>query len=94
MRYAASVFAEYIDSMRRDGSVRFYVRVRPSASRTVAVAVMDDASIKVDIAAPPEGGKANVALMKYLSKEFGTPNVRVVSGKTERIKLIEVKSEK
>ncbi len=88
------MFGTFINELASAGSVRFYVRVRPSASRTVAVAVMDDASIKIDVAAPPEGGKANAELLRYLSKEFGTPNVRVVSGKTGRIKLIEVRRQK
>jgi len=77
------------------GSTRFYVRVRPGAPRTAAVAVMDDDSVKIAVAAPPEGGKANAELLRYLSGEFGVPlsNVRIVSGKTQRVKLIEVRSE-
>ena len=77
------------------GLVRFYVRVRPGAPRTVVVAVMDDDSVKIAVAAPPEGGKANAELLRYLSREFGVPlsNVRIVSGKTQRVKLIEVRSE-
>ena len=52
---------------------------------------MDDESIKIDIAAAPEGGKANAALVKYLEKEFGG-NVQIISGATARMKLVRVSS--
>jgi uncharacterized protein (TIGR00251 family) len=53
---------------------------------------MDDDSIKIAIAAPPEGGKANAALIKFLAQEFEVPasNVQIVSGQTARMKLVQI----
>lgn len=59
-------------------------------STTKAVEVMSDESVKIDIAAAPEGGKANQELVKYLEKEFGA-EVSIVSGASSRIKLVRVK---
>ena len=72
-----------------NGTVQFYVRARPGMPKTQAVSLMDDESIKIDIAAAPEGGKANAELIKYLEKEFGA-SVQIVSGATARMKLVRV----
>lgn len=72
-----------------NGTVQFYVRARPGMPKTQAVSLMDDESIKIDIAAVPVGGKANAELIKYLEKEFDA-NVQIVSGATARMKLVRV----
>jgi len=86
------MFNALLQELADKGSVRFYVRAKPSAASTKVVSVMDDESIKVDIAAPPEDGKANRELVSYLAKEFGVPkaNVEIVSGATARQKLIRI----
>jgi uncharacterized protein len=68
------------------------VRARPGSSRTKATSVMDDESIKIDIAAAAEGGKANAELIKYLAKEFGVDrtHIKIVSGATDRHKLVRI----
>ncbi len=87
------MFDFLIRELQKKGTVRFYVRARPNASCTQAVERLDDESIKVDIAAPSEGGKANAALVKYLANEFSVSkgNVEIVSGQTARHKLIMVR---
>ena len=86
------MFESFKEEMDREGSVRFYIRARPNASATKAVEVMDDESIKIDIAAVPENGKANIELIKYLAKEFGVPkgNIVIVTGATSRQKLVKI----
>ena len=73
--------------------VRFYVRARPNAPKTKVLEIMVDESVKISIAAKAEDGKANEALIKFLSKEFGVSSskIRIVSGKTNRVKLIEIR---
>jgi len=89
-----TILDSLIKELAQNGSVRFYIRARPSASSTEVKEVMDDESIKIDIAAEPEGGKANIELIKYLAKEFGVPkgNIIIVSGATSRQKLIKIVS--
>ena len=86
------MFGPLKQELDQEGSVRFYIRARPSASATKAVAVMDDESIKIDIAAEPENGKANIELIKYLAKEFSVSkgNIVIVSGATSRQKLVKI----
>lgn len=48
--------------------------------------------LKIDIAAPPEKGKANEELIKFLAKKLGIPKNRIVikTGITAREKKVEV----
>jgi uncharacterized protein (TIGR00251 family) len=48
--------------------------------------------LKVRVAAPPEDGKANVALMALLAKTLGVAKsaVSILSGHTSRIKHVEI----
>ena len=48
--------------------------------------------LKIRIQAPPVDGKANRALVEFLSREFATPRSRItiVKGETNRIKSIRI----
>lgn len=67
------------------------VWVQPGASRTEMVGVVGDA-LKIRIAAPPQGGKANQALIEFLAELFGVPksSVRLVQGQATRRKLVRI----
>lgn len=54
---------------------------------------MDDETIKIRLKAVPEKGKANAEVIRFLSKELGLPkeNVSIISGSTDRTKLIKIK---
>ncbi|MDP6561361.1 MAG: DUF167 domain-containing protein [Candidatus Peribacteraceae bacterium] len=86
------MFKALINELAEKESVQFYVRARPGMPVTKAVSLMDDESIKIDIAAVAEGGKANAELITYLSKEFsvGKDQIKIVSGATARHKLIRI----
>ena len=49
-------------------------------------------TVKIKIAAPPQKGKANIELVKFLAKGAGVPakNVSIISGTTSRLKIIEI----
>ncbi|MFA7681977.1 MAG: DUF167 domain-containing protein [Candidatus Peribacteraceae bacterium] len=81
------------EQLRREGTVQFTVRAVPGAAKTRIMEVMDDESVKIAVAAPPEKGKANAELIKFLAKEFSVAkgNVEIVAGKTARVKLVRVK---
>jgi len=68
------------------------VKVRPNAVATNVRDVLADETLKIDIAAPAERGKANVELIRFLATEFGVNrvNVRIISGAGERTKLIKI----
>ncbi len=87
------MFDDLKNELAEKSSIRFYVRARPSAPKTRIIEKMTDESLKIAIAAPAENGKANGELIKFLSKEFdvSNKNMRIVSGKSARVKLVEVK---
>jgi uncharacterized protein (TIGR00251 family) len=68
------------------------VRVTPRASKDEIVEVLSDGTVKVHLTAPPVEGKANDALVKFLSGVLGVAPSRleVVAGASGRDKLISV----
>jgi uncharacterized protein len=76
------------NTLRRTGTVSFYVRVRPHASKTHVTAVMDDGCFRIDIAVPPECGKANRELIQFIAQKLlvQSPNVEIVMGEGSRHK--------
>ncbi len=68
------------------------VKVIPKSSRNEIVGKMDDGTLTVKIAAPPEKGKANAELCAFLAKHFHVPvrNVSIVTGETSHRKLIRI----
>jgi uncharacterized protein (TIGR00251 family) len=71
--------------------VRLWVRVAPKASRSRVLGLADGA-LKVAVAAPPEDGKANAALVATLAEALGVPRRDVVlaAGAASRRKLVDV----
>jgi len=72
-------------------AVRITVRVSPGARRTEVVGRHGD-GWRVRVAAPPERGRANEALVLHLAELLGVPKaaVRVVAGPASRDKVVEV----
>jgi uncharacterized protein len=70
---------------------RFTITVSPGARRSRLVGRHGD-GWKAQVAAPPERGRANTALLELLSGALGVPraDVRLVAGQASRAKVIEV----
>ncbi len=64
--------------LRHDHAIELRVKVVPGASRSEIVGVLGD-PLKIRIAAPPEKGKANQALLQLIADWLGTKNVAVVA---------------
>jgi uncharacterized protein (TIGR00251 family) len=71
--------------------MRLKLRVKPGAPRTCVVGPYGD-RLKIDVAAPPEDGKANAALVAFLAERLGIPRERVsvVRGSASRDKEVAV----
>lgn len=67
------------------------VKVVPGASRSEIVGWQED-MLRVRIAAPPERGKANAALIELLAQTLGVSkrSVSVISGHTQSRKRVEI----
>jgi uncharacterized protein len=70
-------------------SVRLRLRVSPGAARTEVVG-RHSGAWKVRVAAPPEGGRANDAVLRLLAEATGVPrtNVEIVAGHAARDKVV------
>jgi uncharacterized protein (TIGR00251 family) len=78
--------------VKDDGSVVLRVHVQPGAGRTQVQGRHGDA-LKVSVAAPPQGGRANEAVAKLLVEVFGVKaaEVSIVGGETNRAKRFQIK---
>lgn len=56
--------------MRNETAVQIEVRVQPRSKRN-AIEALPGQSVKAYVTAPPEGGKANEALIALLAKALG-----------------------
>lgn len=79
-------------SESRDGA-RFLVRVVPRASRTAVAGVVGEgetAALKIALQAPPVEGRANAALVEFLSELLGVrrADIAIAGGEHARTKTI------
>ena len=68
------------------------VKVIPKSSKTELAGYLADGTWKVKVAAVPEKGKANLALIEFLAERLGVARSRVhiVAGETSPHKRIRV----
>jgi len=78
-----------IDFQSDGDGVRLSVKVVPGASRSRVAGVFDRA-LRVAVAAPPEGGRANAEVIELLAEVFGVKRgaVQIVRGQTQRVKVV------
>jgi uncharacterized protein len=72
-------------------ATRVRLRISPGAARSAVVGRHGD-GWKVRVAASPEGGRANEAIVRLLAERLELPrrSVAVVSGHTGRDKIVEL----
>ena len=68
------------------------VKVIPRSAKSEIVGELADGTLKVRIAAPPEKGKANEALIALLAESYGVPRgaIEILSGHGTARKLVRV----
>lgn len=86
---------KYKQELASKGEVYIRIKARPGASATEVKGVLEtepDETLKIDVAAAPENGKANEELAKYLAAAFevGKTAIKVISGAGDKIKLIKI----
>lgn len=75
-----------------EGAITFPVRVHPGAKENRLRGFMADGTLKIDVTAPPEDGKANGATLQCLAREFAVSpsQIAIVSGQSSRRKLVRI----
>jgi uncharacterized protein len=79
-------------NLRENRRVVLPLKIIPKSPRTGWAGALDDGTLKVRIAAPPEKGKANTELVRFLSHEFGVApsSVEIVTGASSARKQVRV----
>ncbi|MEK0086136.1 DUF167 family protein [Benzoatithermus flavus] len=81
---------------RRKEGVELALKVTPKAGKATIEGVVVDAAgapwLAVKVTAPPDGGKANEAVLTLLAKRLGVPApaIRLVAGATARWKRVAI----
>lgn len=75
-----------------DDGVAFVAKVVPGSSGPTRICGLLDGMLKIKVSAPPEKGKANQCLLKFLAKEIGMKKntLSIISGKTSPVKHVKV----
>jgi len=83
---------DFKKKLANNKEIYFKVKVIVGASKTELKTIMSDGVIKVALAAAPEKGAANKALINYLAKELEVRKyqVQITSGLTDKLKVIKV----
>jgi uncharacterized protein len=68
------------------------VRISPRAKQNEISGILSDGTIKIHLIAPPEDGKANAALIKFLAEIFEIPpaNIEIIAGFGSKDKLLSI----
>jgi len=72
-----------------EGGFDLAVKVVPDASRTEVAGLLGN-RLKVRVAAPAEGGRANRAVVELLQRWLGVQTVEIVGGIASREKTVRV----
>lgn len=81
------------EKFKKEGELYLRIKVFPGFPKNKIREISQDGTVKIEICAQPEKGKANNELIKFLSKEFeiSKNNIKIISGKAERIKLVKLR---
>jgi len=74
-----------------EGAVELAIKVVPGASRSEVGGVLGD-RLKVRVAAPPEAGEANRAVVALLQERFGTRDVEIIAGHSRAEKTVRIRA--
>jgi uncharacterized protein (TIGR00251 family) len=91
MSFTIGVVVDDLFDVSGDDAIVLRLHVQPGAGRTAVVGVHGDA-LKVRVAAAPEGGRANAAVLNLVATTIGVKEdaVELTSGQSSRSKRVKV----
>ncbi|MEA1962967.1 MAG: DUF167 domain-containing protein [Patescibacteria group bacterium] len=83
---------KFIEKLNKNLELYLRLKINPGSAKSEVKNVMADDTIKINISAPAEKGKANKELIKFLSKQFEIDknNIKIISGAGDRLKLVKI----
>ena len=84
---------EIFDSIQSRKQKKILLKVRAGAKQSSVdgwIIINDKEYLKLSIKSPPEKGKANKEIIKYLAEELAIPksDIEITSGKTSQFKVV------
>ncbi len=78
--------------LRAEGELMLMLKIRPGAAKTAIKSRLVDGTIKMDVAAVPEDGKANRELIEFLADSLGVAKakIEILSGQTAKVKKVRI----
>jgi len=86
------MLSEFKKELAKNKQTYLKIKAMPGAPKTEVKGETADGTIKIAVAAAPEKGKANRALIEFLAEEFEVKkgNITIISGAGSPIKLIKI----
>lgn len=86
------IWQDILEQLKNKGEAYLAVKVIPGSAQTEFREIMADQTYKIAVAAAPEKGKANLALIKFLASELKILKNRfkIIAGAGDRNKLIKI----
>jgi len=74
-----------------ENSINIQVQIQPKSSKDQIIGI-HNGRLKIKISAPPVDGKANQALIEFMSKVLGVSKskVEIVKGHTSKLKTLKI----
>ncbi len=90
--YFMKIIAEILENFANNKETIFKVKVFPKAKQEAITGKTIDGCLKISLNAVTENNQANLALIKFLAKEFGLRRyqINIISGHKDRIKTIRI----
>lgn len=81
-----------VEALEGGKGIMFGLKVIPGAKRTEIAGEYGD-RLKVRVAAPPEGGRANAAVIRLIARKLGLreSDVRIIAGQSSPLKTVEIR---
>jgi uncharacterized protein (TIGR00251 family) len=81
---------EYRSKLQADRRITLSLKVIPKSSKNEIAGILEDGTIKLKITAAPERGKANAAIIEFLSEQFGVSKrqIEIIRGDTSPLKTV------
>ncbi|KXJ90232.1 hypothetical protein Micbo1qcDRAFT_120665 [Microdochium bolleyi] len=94
-RQAVSILKKHASKSRVPSTLLLHCRIRPGAAKLrEGITGVTDEAIEINVAAPPQDGKANKAVVQILATALLVPksNLQIVQGTKSREKTISISS--